>query len=170
MAVNFSAKQFQDPQLLIKVRRILEETKLAPHYLEIEITESAVMKDENLAGDTLHNLKKMGIQISIDDFGKGYSSLSHLKKFPVQKLKIDASFIKEIPNNKDDEAISTAIIAIAHTLNLRAIAEGVENSDQLEFLRSLRCDGIQGFIFSPAVPAEAATKILHDQRHFLSIF
>jgi len=169
IAVNFSAKQFQDPQLLIKVRRILEETKLDPNFLEIEITESAVMKDEYAATDTLQSLKDMGIKISIDDFGKGYSSLMHLKKFPVQKLKIDAAFIKEIPNNKDDAAISTAIIAIAHTLNLKAIAEGVENPEQIEFLRALRCDGIQGYIFSPAVPAAAATKILHDQRHFLGI-
>jgi len=169
VAVNFSAKQFQDPQLIAKVRDILEETKLEPQYLEIEITESAVMKDENSAAETLQELKNMGIGISIDDFGKGYSSLSHLKKFPVQKLKIDAAFIKEIPDNQDDAAISKAIIAIAHTLNLKAIAEGVENSEQLEFLRQIECDGIQGYIFSPAVSAEAATKILSDQRHFLGI-
>lgn len=169
IAVNFSAKQFQDPQLINKVRSILEETKLDPKYLEIEITESAVMKDENSAAEALKQLKNMGIHISIDDFGKGYSSLSHLKKFPVQKLKIDAAFIREIPKNQDDAAISRAIIAIAHTLNLKAIAEGVENPEQLEFLRQIGCDGIQGYIFSPAVTAEEATKILHDQRHFLGI-
>ncbi|AFY74558.1 PAS domain S-box/diguanylate cyclase (GGDEF) domain-containing protein [Synechococcus sp. PCC 7502] len=168
IAVNFSAKQFQDPQLLQKVSRIIAETRLAPRYLEIEITESAVMKDEYAAAETLQSLKNMGVRISIDDFGKGYSSLSHLKKFPVQKLKIDAAFIREIPRNKDDAAITTAIIAIAHTLNLKAIAEGVETPEQLEFLRALGCDGIQGYIFSPAVTTEVATKILHDQRHFLA--
>lgn len=166
VSVNVSAKQFQDPQLLAKIQQILQDTNLAPQFLEIEITESAIMKDENAGVNLLKQLQNMGVHLSIDDFGKGYSSLTHLKKFPIQKLKIDASFIREVPANLDDSAITSTVVAIAHTLNLKAIAEGVETTAQLNFLRSLKCDAIQGYIFSPAVPAATATQILYDQRHF----
>jgi EAL domain-containing protein (putative c-di-GMP-specific phosphodiesterase class I) len=167
MAINFSARQFQDLNLATRVKQVLLDTGLDPSYLEIEITESVMMKDENTAIQTLRQLRNSGVHISIDDFGTGYSSLSHLKRFPVEKIKIDASFIREITTDNDDAAITTAIIAMAHSLNLKAIAEGVENVDQLRFLRSLKCDAMQGFLFSPALPADDVTKLLFEERHFL---
>ncbi len=167
IAVNFSTRQFQDPNLIAKISQILTETGLNPQYLEIEVTESTLTQDKTTAANTLQQLNNLGIHIVIDDFGQGYSSLRHLKKFPVCKIKIDISFVAELPNNQDDAAITTAIIAIAHSLNLKVIAEGVENLDQLEFLRSLKCDGIQGYLFSPPLAAEAATEILTKPEHCL---
>ncbi|CAN1212097.1 GGDEF domain-containing protein [Tumidithrix helvetica PCC 7403] len=167
MAVNFSVRQFQSPTFVDTVAQILEETGLDPKYLELEITEGVVMKDENIAIALLQHLHEMGIQISIDDFGTGYSSLSHLKQFPVGKIKIDVSFIRDINISSDDAAITTAIVAMAHSLKLKAIAEGVETVDQLKFLQALKCDAMQGFLFSKPVPADEATKMLVEKRHFV---
>ncbi len=163
MAVNFSAKQFQVPNLCDRIMQILFETDLEPQYLELEITESLVMQDQATTIKMLRQLQSLGMRISIDDFGTGYSSLSYLRLLPVSKVKIDASFIRETPQNKDDSAITSAIIAMAHSLNLRAIAEGVERKEQLEFLRSHNCDAVQGYLFSRPVPANEATLLLKAQ-------
>ncbi|MDI6816015.1 MAG: PAS domain S-box protein [Actinomycetota bacterium] len=164
MAVNLSCRQFQQVDLAERVARIVKETGLDPRYLELEITESVLMKDADAAVDTLNKLKKKGIYISIDDFGTGYSSLGYLKRFPIDVLKIDRSFIRELSAGTEDAAIATAIITVAHTMKLKALAEGVETLEQLELLRSLKCDSMQGFIFSRPVPAEEASRILGEER------
>ncbi|GBO56633.1 diguanylate cyclase/phosphodiesterasewith PAS/PAC sensor [Pseudanabaena sp. lw0831] len=163
MAVNFSSKQFQVVDLCDRIMQILTEIDLEPQYLEIEITESLVMQDQHITITMLKELKSLGMSVSIDDFGTGYSSLSYLRLLPVSKVKIDASFIRETPQNKDDAAITSAIIAMAHNLNLRVIAEGVERKEQLEFLRSHDCDAVQGYLFSRPVPAHEATLLLQAQ-------
>ncbi|MFM7603357.1 MAG: EAL domain-containing protein [Pseudanabaena sp.] len=163
MAVNFSAKQFQVTDLCDRIMQILAETDLDPQYLELEITESLVMQDQNTTIAMLKQLQSRGVRVSIDDFGTGYSSLSYLRLLPVSKVKIDASFIRETPQNNDDAAITSTIIAMAHNLNLRAIAEGVERKEQLEFLRSHNCDAVQGYLFSRPVPAPEATLLLQAQ-------
>jgi diguanylate cyclase (GGDEF)-like protein/PAS domain S-box-containing protein len=163
MAVNFSAKQFQVANLCDRIMQILVETELEPKYLELEITESLVMQDQNTTIAMLKQLKSLGMSVSIDDFGTGYSSLSYLRLLPVSKVKIDASFIRETPQNQDDAAITSTIITMAHNLNLKAIAEGVERKEQLEFLRSHNCDGVQGYLFSRPVPAQEATLLMQAQ-------
>jgi diguanylate cyclase (GGDEF)-like protein/PAS domain S-box-containing protein len=163
MAVNFSAKQFQVPTLCDRIIQILFETNLEPQYLELEITESLVMQDRDKTIGMLRQLQSYGMRVSIDDFGTGYSSLSYLRLLPVSKVKIDASFIRETPQNSDDSAITSAIIAMAHNLKLKAIAEGVERQEQLDFLRSHDCDAIQGYLFSRPIPADEATLFLQSQ-------
>lgn len=148
VAVNLSARQLRDNAFVPLVKQILEETGLEPRYLELELTESALMGD---AGDTvckLLHLKELGISISVDDFGTGYSSLSYLKHLPLDTIKIDRSFVRDIVNDADDAAIVDAIIAMAHSLDLNVIAEGVETREQLEFLRQRHCQQAQGYYFS----------------------
>ncbi len=128
----------------------------------MELTESSIMKDAERTIGTLRQLKGMGIQVSIDDFGTGYSSLSYLKRFPIDILKIDQSFVNDSTTDTDDAAIVTAIITLAHSLNLKVKAEGVETEDQLRFLRLLRCDEIQGYLFGKPLPAEVFKQILLD--------
>jgi len=153
VAVNISGVQFQQPDLVETVRQALAASGLAPRYLELEITESVVMEDAPTAILMLEQLHRMGVGLSIDDFGTGYSSLSYLKRFPIQTLKIDQSFIKDISASADDAAIVRAIVALAHGLRLRVVAEGVEHADQLEFLRSLGNDEYQGYLYSRPLPA-----------------
>jgi EAL domain-containing protein (putative c-di-GMP-specific phosphodiesterase class I) len=148
IAVNVSALQFQQKDFTAIVRRVLDETRLPPKYLEFEITEGLLMANAEETAQALRELKAMGLQLAIDDFGTGYCSLSYLKEFPVNKLKIDRSFIRGVALDSDDAAITTAIIHMAHSLNLKVVAEGVENDAQLAFLRENRCDAIQGFYFS----------------------
>ena len=162
IAVNISAHQFQKPNLVQTVAQILAETGLDPKHLELELTESAVMKNPESAIATLRELKSMGLQISIDDFGTGYSSLSYLKRFPLDILKIDQSFMRDATKDPNDAAIVRAIITLAHSLNLVVIAEGVETEEQLRFLRHLGCDEMQGFLFSRPVPADDFKKLLID--------
>ena len=164
MAVNLSARQFQQPKLVDTIAQILKETGLDPRYLELELTEGSVMKDPDEAIGKLHELKAMGVKISIDDFGTGYSSLNYLKRFPIDTLKIDQSFISELNTDPDDAAIVTAIITLAHALKLNVIAEGVETQEQLEFLRGLSCDEVQGFLFAKGIPAEEFTELLMQRR------
>ena len=163
VSVNLSAHQFLEPNLAQMVKQVLEETGLAPEFLDLEITESITMNNIDRAIATMHELASLGIQISIDDFGTGYSSLSYLKKFPIHTLKIDQSFVRDIPNDSDDGAIATAIIAMAHSLNLNVIAEGVETADQLEFLGRRGCDEMQGYLVSRPVPAIEFENILNRE-------
>jgi diguanylate cyclase (GGDEF)-like protein/PAS domain S-box-containing protein len=161
MAVNLSAHQFRQPNLVEKVQQILQQTGLSPEHLELEITETTMMKDVELTRVTLGELHQMGVSIALDDFGTGYSSLGYLKTFPLHTLKIDQSFIRDLTTDPNDEAIVTAIVAMGKVLNLKLVAEGVENEEQETKLRSLKCDEMQGFFFSPPMQAEDATNFLH---------
>ncbi len=153
MAVNLSAVQFRHKHLPHLVSSILQEADLAPHFLELELTEGVAMFDPQGAIEVMNDLHKRGIRMSIDDFGTGYSSLNYLKKFKVYKLKIDQTFVRDISIDSEDKAIVSAIIGIAKSLGLQTIAEGVETAEQLEYLRSLGCDEIQGYYFSRPLPA-----------------
>ncbi len=164
MAVNLSAKQFRHADLAAVVRSALTEARLQPGYLELELTESAVMDSAERSASTLQILSTMGVHISIDDFGTGYSSLSYLRRFPLDKLKIDRSFVRDLLTNPDDASIVKAIISLAHNLRLRVVAEGVETAEQLSYLRELGCDQYQGFFCSPAVPAAAFEAIVERMR------
>ena len=148
VAVNVSAVQFRQDDFSKLVRKVLEETGLAPENLELELTESLLLSNADVTFRVLKELKSMGLKLAVDDFGTGYSSLSYLKQFPVSKLKIDRSFIRDVAVNSDDAAIAAAIISMAKSLSLKVIAEGVENEDQMSFLRSHQCDEIQGYYFS----------------------
>jgi len=152
MAVNLSARQFRQDSLIDTVRGALTAAGLEPRYLELELTESAVMQDAEISVQIMRKLSEAGLRISVDDFGTGYSSLSYLRRLPLDKLKIDRSFIREIVTSRDDAEIVRAIVTLAHSLHLKVIAEGVETAEQLTFLRSLGCDQYQGFHCSPPLP------------------
>jgi predicted signal transduction protein with EAL and GGDEF domain len=161
VAVNVSAVQFRQENFCALVRRVLQETGLAPKYLELELTETLLLSNVDRIFSVLQELRGMGLKLSIDDFGTGYSSLSYLKQFPVNKLKIDRSFIRDLPRNSGDAAITTAIISMAKSLDLKVIAEGVETEEQLTFLRAHQCDEIQGYCFSKPITAnEVAERLL----------
>jgi EAL domain-containing protein (putative c-di-GMP-specific phosphodiesterase class I) len=164
VAVNVSAKQLGQHLLSETVMEVLEEAELDPCFLELELTESVAMQDAETTIKIFTELKQKGIHISIDDFGTGYSSLSYLKRFPIDKLKIDKSFVNDVAEDPDDEAIVKAIIAVAHSLKLRVVAEGVETKEQLKFLRLQNCDEWQGYYFSQPVPAEQITQMLEERR------
>lgn len=168
MAINLSARQLETDFEARLIKKVLAETGLDPRYLELELTESVVMKDPQKTGDILLRLKEMGLSISIDDFGTGYSSLNHLKHFCFDKLKIDQSFIREVHNNPEDAGIVLTIIAMARTLKLRVIAEGVETPEQLLYLRRNGCDEGQGYYFSKPLPAEEAALWLKKTRFGLA--
>lgn len=159
ISVNLSMRQFFQHNLKGKIRHVLEQTGLDPQYLELEITESMTM-DVDHAIQSLLELKELGVNVSIDDFGTGYSSLYYLKKFPIDKLKIDRSFVRDIMVDPNDAAIVATIIAMTHHLNLKVIAEGVETEDQLHFLHQNRCNEVQGYWFSPPVSADELEKML----------
>lgn len=152
VAVNLSPKQFRHQDIDHLVAMILADTGLDPQYLELEITETAVMDNVETAISRLKDIKAMGVDIAIDDFGTGYTSISYLKQFPVSVLKIDQSFIKGIPNNANDLAITTAVIALAHSLDIKVVAEGVETSEQLQYLADHDCDIVQGYYLSRPLP------------------
>lgn len=160
MAVNISARQFRQRMPIELVRGALEESGLEARHLEIEITESAVMQDARQALETLEELREIGVRVAIDDFGTGQSSLAYLKRFPLTKLKIDKAFIRTLLTDPRDAAITRAIIAMAHSLGLVACAEGVETQKQLDFLREPGCDEVQGYVYSPPLPVERATRLL----------
>lgn len=160
MAVNLSARQFLRGDLVDKVARALQESGMRPEYLELELTESMLMQDVDSTVKTLNELKQMGVRLSIDDFGTGYSSLSYLKRFPLDILKIDRSFVTDLGTKADDGEIARAIIAMAHALRLEVVAEGVENRQQLDFMRDSQCDFIQGYFFSKPLPATELAKLL----------
>jgi len=158
IAVNLSARQFNDPQLPKVVARALKETGLPPRLLELEITESTAMQQTDVTLRTLKKLKSLGVSIAIDDFGTGYSSLSYLRRFPVDKVKIDRSFVAEVPADRDQGALVSAIVALAHALQIRVVAEGVETEAQREFLRACGCDFIQGYLVGRPADADSAAK------------
>lgn len=167
VAVNVSAVQFAQPRLLEVVRRALEDSGLRPDTLVLEITESALMKDAESTVAMLKALKNMGVRISVDDFGTGYSSLSYLKRFPIDILKIDRSFVRDIGSDEDDAAIIRAIIALARSLRLVTVAEGVETQEQLDFLRRELCGRFQGYLFSRPVAPEQISQMLGTGPHGL---
>lgn len=162
VSVNLSSRQFQIPNLLEIIKDALQESELEAQYLELELTESVLLEDsidkKNSIFSILNELQTMGVKIAIDDFGTGYSSLSYLKRFPVNTLKIDRSFVKDVCYDNDDAAITTAIIAMAHSLRLSIVAEGVEDADQLAFLKKRECEIIQGYYFSPPLSANDMTQ------------
>ena len=160
IAVNLSAQQFKDKQLLSKIENALSQSQLPPSLLELEITESTIMQNSDRTISTLQAIHNLGVSLSIDDFGTGYSSLSYLKRFPIDTLKIDRSFVKDIEHDPNDAAIVTAIIALAHSLHLNVVAEGVEEVVQVAFLRKLNCEMIQGFLYSKPLPANEYLALL----------
>jgi len=155
VAVNISGRQFQDRALGALVDQVLKETGLRPQYLQLEVTEGVTMRDMDFTIEMLSGLKEMGVQIAIDDFGSGHSSLNYLKRLPIDDVKIDKSFVKDLATDPNDGAIVRSIIAMTHELNLKVVAEGVETQQQLSFLQDRRCDVAQGMLFSEPVPAEA---------------
>lgn len=164
MSINLSARQFRDPNLIPTIQRILHETGVNPGWLEVEITESILMERPDLVLDIIQWLKSMGIGIALDDFGTGYSSLSYLNRFPIDLLKIDRSFVQTITTESNSATITQAIIGLAHSLGIKVIAEGVETSSQLEFLRSRGCHSIQGYYFSKPLQADELAQLLREDR------
>ena len=164
MSVNLSPRQFEQNDLLSMVDGVLSDSGFDPNYLEFEITETAVMKNAERAIEIMRRLKKMRIQIAIDDFGSGYSSLAYLKRFPVDRLKIDQSFVREAVAESTDAAIIKAIITLGQTLRLKVIAEGVETEEQLSLLRLLKCDEIQGYLYSRPLPPDALIQLFAAQQ------
>ncbi|PVV22352.1 MAG: hypothetical protein B6D79_13170 [gamma proteobacterium symbiont of Ctena orbiculata] len=160
IAVNLSSMQFIQRDLSATVAMALKNTRLNPKYLELEITESVIMRNVNETITTLNDFKEMGISISVDDFGTGYSSLNYLKRFPLDNLKVDRTFVKDIPDNEDDVTITSAIIALAQSLGLGVVAEGVETESQLQFLEQQGCEMAQGYLFSRPLPAEQLVSML----------
>ena len=152
MSVNLSMRQFRQHQLADRIKSILEQSGMPPRYLELEITES-MTSDVEFAADTLSSLKELGVQISIDDFGTGYSSLISLKRFPIDKLKIDRAFVNDLTQGGSDAAIVSTITSMAKNLKLKVTAEGVENDEQIKFLRERNCEEAQGFYFTKPIPA-----------------
>jgi diguanylate cyclase (GGDEF)-like protein len=162
VSVNLSARHFKQKNLVEIIARTLKETGLDPKYLDLELTEGTIMENAEETIKTLRALKDMGVHLSIDDFGTGYSSLNYLRRFPIDTLKIDQSFVQDIPTNPDDAAITAAIIAMTHSLKLKVMAEGVETEEQLPFLYSQHCDEVQGYYFSKPLPPEAFTQLLKE--------
>ncbi|MBT7333097.1 MAG: EAL domain-containing protein [Gammaproteobacteria bacterium] len=163
VAINISPRQFRDPNLVATMRRSLLDAELDPQNIEIEITETMLMQDINAAQNTINQLSKLGVRLAIDDFGTGYSSLNYLKRFPINTVKIDRSFVVDLPSNADDMAITRAVIAMAHQLKMEVVAEGVETKEQLAFLKQHQCEYAQGWLFSQALPLKQMLSLLaHD--------
>ncbi|QXI38856.1 putative bifunctional diguanylate cyclase/phosphodiesterase [Pseudomonas xantholysinigenes] len=160
VAINLSPKQFSDPDLVASIGNILKEEALPPHLLELELTEGLLLEATEDTHRQLDELKALGLTLAMDDFGTGYSSLSYLKKFPIDIIKIDRSFINEIPDNQDDMEITSAVVAMAHNLKLKVVAEGIETPEQLAFLRRHRCDVGQGYLFDRPIPGRELSEKL----------
>lgn len=168
ISVNLSPRQLWDRQLVETIEQVLQKTGLNPEWLELEITETATMQDISVARKVLLSLERLGIQIALDDFGTGYSSLSNLKQFPFHTLKIDQSFVRDLPNNPYDVAIVEAVVTLGRRLNIRVVAEGVETQELQQLLQNLHCRYMQGYLFSRPLTAIAATEVL-CQNHRLSV-
>ena len=160
LAVNLSPQQFHHKDIAALVSQALEKSGFPASHLELELTETILIKREQDAVEKMHLLRAQGIRLAIDDFGTGYSSLSYLKRFPLDVLKIDKSFVDDIPAKRDDMEIANTVIAIGHTLGFKVLAEGVETPEQLEFLKTQGCDLYQGFLMSPPLPADEFEKML----------
>ena len=165
VAVNLSARQFTDPYLLQRIRSVLEITHIPPACLELELTESTLMEDVEAAIQIMQEIKKTGVTIAIDDFGTGYSSLAYIKRFPIDVLKVDRSFVMDIPGDQNDMAITAAVIAMAHKLSMSVVAEGVETREQLQFLRQNNCDEGQGYLFSRPLSLGQLHQFLNENEH-----
>ncbi|MCG8313054.1 MAG: EAL domain-containing protein [Pseudomonadales bacterium] len=166
VAINLSAKQFHDPKLVEDIRSILAANEVEPCFLELEITESLLMNDVDDAIETLKALRDMGVRVSIDDFGTGYSSFNYLRRLPIDCIKVDRSFVMDIPRERDDMEIVSAMIAMAHKLGLEVVAEGVETEEQKEFLQMNQCDMVQGYLLGRPVPAHHLSKLdVFDAQH-----
>lgn len=163
VSVNLSARQFGDDHLLENITNVLREAGMSPHYLELEVTESMIMLDVPKAVKVLAALRKMGVRIAIDDFGTGYSSLSTLEKFPIDTIKVDRSFIRDLPENTGNKAITEAVITMGKNLGMTVVAEGVETQDQLEFLRDHACDQLQGYYFNKPMPADMFAEFVRSR-------
>ncbi len=163
MSVNLSSRQFNNPAFFDSIQKIIRQTGINPEFLELEITESMLMRNASSTINALDTLSQLGVRFAIDDFGTGYSSLNYLRRFPIDTIKIDRSFIRDITTDEDDAAITSAIIVMAHSLSMNVIAEGVENDSQLAFLQEHNCHYIQGHFFSHALPAEEITHLLQKQ-------
>ena len=170
IAVNVSSAQFFQSDLVGYTKSVLADTGVAPHLLELEVTESVFMDDISIAVDTLKRLHELGIELAIDDFGTGYSSLSYLRQFNIDRLKIDQSFIRNALTNSDDAAIAKTIIKLGHSLNLKVIAEGVETKEHESFLMEEGCDEVQGFRYSKPVPKEDFWKFAENYNGSLDSF
>lgn len=164
IAVNISSTHFTDRNFLVFLQKCLKKYPIDPKKLELEITETLLMENMNVGLEVINSIKALGVGIAIDDFGTGYSSLSYLKKLPVDTLKIDREFIKDIPDSESDMQISSVIIFLAKQLGFKVVAEGVETSEQLVFLKANKCDLAQGFYFSKPIPAHKAIIMLESQR------
>jgi EAL domain-containing protein (putative c-di-GMP-specific phosphodiesterase class I) len=154
VAVNVSGRDFIRPDVLLRLSRVVENAHLPASLFELELTEGVLMQDVEVGQRSLHSLKEFGFAIAVDDFGTGYCSLNYLKRFPLDTLKVDRAFVNDITADADDAAIVRAIIGLGHNLGLKLVAEGVETSEQLQFLQAEGCDLVQGFLMSRAVPAE----------------
>lgn len=162
LTVNLSSRQFQDGSFPETIRRILDETEFLAAFLDLELTESMLLKNVDETLVMLNQLNDLGVQFSVDDFGTGYSSLSYLKRLPIDVLKIDQSFVRDITTDIDDAAIVRAIITLAHSLNMQVVAEGVETREQLHFLLTNGCDAMQGYFFSEPLQAKGLMRLLTD--------
>lgn len=169
VSVNLSGKHFAQKNLVAQIKSILDETKINPACLKLELTESAVMENAERVISMLHEIRKLGIHLSIDDFGTGYSSLSYLHRFPINTLKVDRSFVSTMEDGSENGEIVSTIISLAKTLNLNVVAEGIETIHQLHQLRVLGCEYGQGYLFSRPVPVEEAEKIFVDKTRWQNI-
>jgi EAL domain-containing protein (putative c-di-GMP-specific phosphodiesterase class I) len=165
LSINLSAKNLYDPQFPGLVREVLEETGMQPSLLQLEITENAVMHNAEQTISILEQLRVLGVRLAIDDFGTGYSSLNYLKRFPIDTLKVDRSFVSGIPVNPDDTAITYAIITMAHSLNCKVVAEGVETPEQHDLLQSWSCEMAQGYLYSKPLPATVFQAFAKTRNH-----
>ncbi|MGH8743549.1 MAG: putative bifunctional diguanylate cyclase/phosphodiesterase, partial [Burkholderiales bacterium] len=164
MSVNLSPRQLRQKNLVEMIAEVLDKTGLASRYLELEITEGMIMHHADKAIAILQRINQLGVQLSVDDFGTGYSSLAYLKRFPVQRLKVDQSFVRDLTSDDDDASIVKAVIAMAKSLGLESVAEGVETKEQLDFLSKLRCEEYQEYYFSKPIPAEEFVRLLQARR------
>jgi EAL domain-containing protein (putative c-di-GMP-specific phosphodiesterase class I) len=160
MAVNLSARQLQRPEIVGEIAQTLQEAELHPHSLVLEITESVMMQDMDLSIQRLAELKELGVRLAVDDFGTGYSSLNYIRRFPVDILKVDKSFVDGVDEGGEESALTAAIIELAGILRLRPVAEGIEHADQLDKLLALRCDLGQGFYFAEPLPLAGVDDLL----------
>ena len=169
LALNLAMKQLEQKGFITVLKNILEETQCRAQDIEFELTESQIMKNPQEAINILNKISDLGIELAVDDFGTGYSSLSYLKKLPISKLKIDQSFIRDLPDDEEDVGITKAVIALAKSLNLRIIAEGVETKAQKDFLVKNGCNNIQGYFYSKPIPADEMEVLLREGFKFESL-